>query len=57
MECAINLSHEYVDEAEKVLPDKSAEIMVYGVDMDCSASGEEAASCDAAGYLEGNKLG
>jgi hypothetical protein len=46
-----------VDEAEGVLNDKSVEIIVFGVDMDCSASGEEAASCDAVGYLEGKKLG
>jgi hypothetical protein len=39
VECAIKLPHEYVDEVEKVLPGKSAEIMVYGVDMDCSAIG------------------
>jgi hypothetical protein len=39
VECAIKLSHEYVDEAEKVLSDKSAEIMVYGMDMDSSAIG------------------
>ena len=40
-----------------MLDDKSVEIMLSGVDMDCAGSGEEAASCDAAGYLEGKKLG
>src|ERR671932_570407 len=37
---AINLPLEFVDEAEKVLPDKDAEIVVYCMNPDCAASGE-----------------
>jgi hypothetical protein len=37
-----------VDEAEGVLNDKSVEIMLSGVDVDWTASGLEAASCDGA---------
>jgi hypothetical protein len=47
-QCAINRPHEYVDEAEGVLNDKSVEIMLSGVDVDWAASGLEAASCDGA---------
>lgn len=39
---AINLPYEYVDETEKVLPDQDAEIIVYCMNMECSASSEEA---------------
>jgi hypothetical protein len=48
VECAIRLPHEYVDETEGVLDDKSVEIMLSGVDVDRAASGLEAASSDRA---------
>lgn len=47
---AINLPYEYVDEAERVLPDKGAEIVVYCMSTDCSASGEEARELEEMGY-------
>lgn len=39
---AVNLPYEFVDEAEKVLPDKGAETVVYCMNTGCSASREEA---------------
>jgi rhodanese-related sulfurtransferase len=36
---AINLPYEFVDEAEKVLPDKRAEIVVYCMNEGCESSG------------------
>ena len=47
---AINLPYEYVDEAEKVLPDKDAEIIVYCMNAECSASSEEARELAEMGY-------
>jgi rhodanese-related sulfurtransferase len=47
---AINLPYEFVDEAEKVLPVKDAEIVVYCMNRDCSASGLEAAELEEMGY-------
>ena len=47
---AINLPYEFVDEAEKVLPDKSAEIVVYCMNPDCLASREEARELEEMGY-------
>jgi len=47
---AINLPYEFVDEADKVLPDKRAEIVVYCMSTDCSASGEEARELTEMGY-------
>ena len=47
---AINLPYEFVDEAETVLPDKDAEIVVYCMNRDCSASGLEAAELEEIGY-------
>ena len=47
---AVNLPYEFVDEAEQVLPDKSAEIVVYCMNVDCEASGLEARELAAMGY-------
>jgi rhodanese-related sulfurtransferase len=47
---AINLPYEFVDEAEKILPDKDAEIVVYCMNRDCSASGLEAGELEEMGY-------
>jgi rhodanese-related sulfurtransferase len=47
---AINLPYEFVDEAEKVLPDKRAEIVVYCMNPGCPASREEARELEEMGY-------
>lgn len=47
---AVNLPYEFVDEAEKVLPDKSAEIVVYCMNVQCEASGLEARELVEMGY-------
>jgi rhodanese-related sulfurtransferase len=47
---AINLPYEFVDEAETVLPDKDAEIVVYCMNPDCEASTEEARELEEMGY-------
>jgi rhodanese-related sulfurtransferase len=47
---AMNLPYEFVDEAEKVLPDKSAEIVVYCMNVDCEASKLEARKLVEMGY-------
>jgi len=47
---AINLPYEFVDEAEKVLPDKGSEIVVYCMNPDCLASREEARELEEMGY-------
>ena len=47
---AINLPYEFVDEAEKVLPDKKAEIVVYCMNPECLASVEEARELEEMGY-------
>ena len=47
---AINLPYEFVDEAEKVLPDKKAEIVVYCMNPGCVASSEEARELEEMGY-------
>ena len=47
---AINLPYEFVDEAERVLPEKDAEIVVYCMNRDCSASREEARELEEMGY-------
>jgi rhodanese-related sulfurtransferase len=47
---AINLPYEFVDEAETVLPDKDAEIVVYCMNLDCEASTEEARELEEMGY-------
>jgi len=49
---AINLPYEFVDEAEKILPDKDAEIVVYCMNRDCSASGLEAGELEEMGYTK-----
>lgn len=46
----INLPYEFVDEAEKVLPDKNAEIVVYCMNPECVASAEEARELGEMGY-------
>jgi rhodanese-related sulfurtransferase len=47
---AINLPYEFVDEAEKVLPDKNVQIVVYCMNPDCVASREEARELEEMGY-------
>jgi rhodanese-related sulfurtransferase len=47
---AINLPYEFVDEAERVLPDKKAEIVVYCMNPRCMASAEEARELEEMGY-------
>jgi len=47
---AINLPYEFVDEAERLLPDKNAEIIVYCMNVACEASTEEARELEEMGY-------
>jgi rhodanese-related sulfurtransferase len=47
---AVSLPYEFVDEAERVLPDKRAEIVVYCMNEGCSASGEEVRELTEMGY-------
>jgi rhodanese-related sulfurtransferase len=47
---AINLPYEFVDEAERLLTDKNAEIVVYCMNVDCEASTEEARELEGMGY-------
>lgn len=47
---AINLPYEFVDEAERVLADKRAEIVVYCMDEECESSREEARELREMGY-------
>lgn len=47
---AVNLPYEFVDDAEEVLPNKGAEIVVYCMSTLCSASGEEARELTEMGY-------
>ena len=47
---AVNLPYEFVDEAERVLPDKRAEIVVYCMSEACEASGEEVRELTEMGY-------
>jgi rhodanese-related sulfurtransferase len=47
---AINLPYEFIDEAENVLPDKGAEIVVYCMNPECVASAEEARELEEMGY-------
>ncbi|MGB3633381.1 MAG: rhodanese-like domain-containing protein [Rubrobacteraceae bacterium] len=47
---AINLPYEFVDDAEQVLSDKGAEIVVYCMNVNCAASGEEARELEEMGY-------
>lgn len=47
---AINLPLEFVDEAERVIPDKAAEIIVYCMNPDCAASREEVRELREMGY-------
>ena len=47
---AINLPYEFVVEAEKVLPDRNAEIVVYCMNSGCLASREEARELEEMGY-------
>ncbi len=47
---AINLPYEFVDEAERVLPDKDAEIIVYCMNTEYEASTEEARELTQMGY-------
>src|SRR5215210_2952050 len=47
---AINLPYEFVDEAERVLSDKKAEIVVYCMNPSCVASAEEVRELEEMGY-------
>ena len=47
---AISLPYEFVDDAEKVLPDKRAEIIVYCMNEECESSREEARELEEMGY-------
>jgi rhodanese-related sulfurtransferase len=47
---AINLPYEFIDDAEKVLPDKRAEIVVYCMNEECESSREEARELEEMGY-------
>ncbi len=47
---AVNLPYEFVDEAERLLPNKDAEIVVYCMNVDCEASAEEARELTEMGY-------
>jgi rhodanese-related sulfurtransferase len=47
---AISLPYEFVDDAERRLPDKDAEIVVYCMNVDCAASGEEVRELSEMGY-------
>ena len=47
---AVNLPYEFVDEAEKVLPHKDAEIVVYCMNTGCEASREESRELTEMGY-------
>ena len=47
---AINLPYEFVDDAESLLPEKGAEIVVYCMNLDCEASTEEARELEGMGY-------
>lgn len=47
---AVNLPYEFVDEAEEVLPDKDAEIVVYCMNTECEASREEVRELREMGY-------
>jgi rhodanese-related sulfurtransferase len=47
---AVNLPLEFVDEAESVLPDKRAEIIVYCMNSVCAASAEEVRELREMGY-------
>ncbi len=47
---AVNLPYEFVDEAETILPDKDAEIVVHCMNTDCEASIEEARELEEMGY-------
>lgn len=49
---AINLPYEFVDEAERVLPEKDAEIVVYCMNTGCAASAEEARELEGMGYTK-----
>ncbi len=47
---AVNLPYEFVDGAEKVLPDKNMALVIYCMSTECVASGEEARELEALGY-------
>ena len=48
---AINFPYEFVDEAEKVLPDKRAEIVIYCMNEECESLREEARELEQMGYV------
>ena len=47
---AVNLPYEFVEEADGVVPDKGAEIVVYCMDVGCEASMLEARELVEMGY-------
>jgi rhodanese-related sulfurtransferase len=48
---AINLPYEFVDDADKVLPNKRTEIVVYCMNDECESSREEARELVEMGYV------
>ena len=48
---AINLPYEFVDDADKVLPNKRTEIVVYCMNDECESSREEARALEKMGYV------
>ncbi len=48
---AISVPYEFVDDAEKVLPDERAEIVIYCINEECEASREEARELVEMGYV------
>ena len=49
---AVNLPLEFVDEAEKVLPNKDSELVIYCMNLDCETSKEEARELEEMGYTK-----
>lgn len=47
---AVNLPLEFIDEAEKMVPDKNSELVVYCMNVDCGTSAEEARELEEMGY-------
>ena len=54
---AIKLPYEHVDEAEEVLPDKRAAIVIYCINEECEASREKARELEEKGYRHEGSLG
>jgi rhodanese-related sulfurtransferase len=50
LSAAMNLPYEFVDEAESLLPDKDAQVIVYCMNVGCEASTEEARELEGMDY-------